>query len=135
GIAGQARHHAGRGADASDVRQQLEDGGAAILDLARRWRGAGRLLAEAGRPPARSATARSAMPTLFAAMARHCTSGSSRPACANRSVPLRWAAHLAPDKTTAETHPRWLSGLATVAAVGFGVGLIFTLHQRDNARR
>ena len=42
---------------------------------------------------------------------------------------------MAPDKTTAETHPRWLSGLATVAAVGFGVGLIFTLHQRDNARR
>jgi hypothetical protein len=36
---------------------------------------------------------------------------------------------------TAGTHPRWLSGLATAAAVGFGVGLIFTLHQRDNARR
>jgi len=42
---------------------------------------------------------------------------------------------LPPRSTTAETHPRWLSGVATAAAVAFGVGLIFTVHQRDNARR
>jgi anti-sigma-K factor RskA len=36
---------------------------------------------------------------------------------------------------TAEAHPRWLSGLATAAAVAFGVGLIFTVHQRDAARQ
>lgn len=33
------------------------------------------------------------------------------------------------------TRSRWLSGLATAAAVAFGVGLVFTLHQRDSARR
>ncbi|HEY8148218.1 MAG TPA: anti-sigma factor [Vicinamibacteria bacterium] len=44
-------------------------------------------------------------------------------------------AHLAPANPTAESHPRWLAGLATGAAVAFGVGLIFTVHQRDAARR
>jgi hypothetical protein len=42
---------------------------------------------------------------------------------------------LSPSSATAETHPRWLSGLATSVAVALGVGLIFTLHQRDSARR
>jgi hypothetical protein len=44
------------------------------------------------------------------------------------------AAPLPPASATAG-HPRWLSALATIAAVAFGVGVLFTVHQRDNARR
>lgn len=44
------------------------------------------------------------------------------------------AAPLPPASATAG-HPRWLSALATTAAVAFGVGVLFTVHQRDNARR
>ena len=41
---------------------------------------------------------------------------------------------MAPGNPTAESHPRWLAWLATGAAVAFGVGLMFTVHQRDAAR-
>ena len=39
-----------------------------------------------------------------------------------------------PPESATAGHNRWLSGLATAAAVAFGLGLIFVLHQRDNAR-
>src|SRR5439155_12447225 len=88
----------------------------------------------AGSWAAAPSAARTAAPSSAARrarMARHFTWEARLRA---RRVPLRWRLSLPPANATAPAHPRWLSGLATGAAVAFGVGLIFTLHQRDAAR-